>query len=1066
MKRVAVFVVLIVGSLQAGNYYVSTNGDDSRNGAINKPWRTIQHAVNTVGAGDTVYVRGGTYHEEIKAANLHGNNGDEITITNYNNEEVVIDGSQSLADLGGGTWTQEADTNIYKTTINKDVWQLWVDGRMAVVARWPNVTVGHPCDDIQFKADGYTPVQGSWWDIWGTWGHMNNSWNATGDLINDTLYHDMAAENVSFAGGSIVLNFHSESQFARPIISHTAGTSNLTYTPVQNPHDKGQGHFLIEADSALDMPGEWYYNKDTGEVRLWCEDGQSPQGRDVRGKTISYAFDIDDASYLTIKGIDFFGCALNFPKGSHVTVEDCNFSYPTWYRRMLGEYGYQGEPTEAATQPPETGSFFFQGLSGSTYYNIANCKFEYSDGMVYMKTGFGNEVDNCSFHHFSFTGMSQMILMANSNKESVVKRSTFHTNGSKVMVKHTACDIEWCNFMYFGYFQMDGTAMQCAGGDGPGGGSDGTVRHHNWHHQAYKTGCRWDGDEGVNGSDHHFVSWNTPSSMNIKGDYHKVINNTSVALHDPLEPGIKMTDANPLTDPKNQNSDVYNNLADGISSDTHSYVQLTGNNSSNWNGFVDSTGANDRAADRIRDAVNWDFRPTATSGLVDAGVVYSPITDGYIGSAPDIGAYEYGDTNYWIPGRKDDKASTPIPLNGSLNAKPDCDLMWLEGKDADSHDVYFGKASGSLEFKGNQTNNIFDPNANGLTEGQMYFWRIDTVTSNGTITGDEWSFTAQQPLDTFYVDIYPVADTYTRNDNPDSNYGTETKLSITTHEDGNEREGYIKFNVSVPGPIVSANLNLYATGASTSGNVQVYSMSDTSWNELTLTYNNAPSIDGVLLDQQDIYSLSYRGFNVLNAVSGNGLVSLGIDRSLTTSYRGISSRENENPPYLTLAYTSSGGDDPIPDPPANLSAVGSAGQISLDWDDNTETDIQGYQVLRRQNPDDNFVQLHPGLITASEYVDTTMLYDLLYEYIVKAVDVADQFSYQSDIAVATASEPVAYGSADINGDGDVNLEDLEVVSRNWEKTCVAQSWCEGADLDYSGKVELADLQRFATSWLE
>ncbi|MCK4960734.1 MAG: hypothetical protein KAT00_15080, partial [Planctomycetes bacterium] len=303
-----------------------------------------------------------------------------------------------------------------------------------------------------------------------------------------------------------------------------------------------------------------------------------------------------------------------------------------------------------------------------------------------MKTGYGNQVDNCLFHHFSFTGMSQMVLMANSNKESVVKRSTFHTNGSKVMLKHTACDVEWSHFMYFGYFQMDGTAMQCAGGSGAGGGSDGTVRHHNWHHQAYKTGCRWDGNSGVNGTDHHFVSWNNPSSMNIKGDYHKVISNTSVALHDPLEPGIKMTDANPTTDPKNQNSDVYNNLAGGISSDTHSYVPLTGNNSNNWNGFEKSTGPSDTAANLVRDVTNWDFRPKAGSEIIDAGIVYAPITDGYLGSAPDIGAYEYGDTNYWIPGRQEEKACTPIPPNGSPNAKPDCDLMWLAGRDAISHD--------------------------------------------------------------------------------------------------------------------------------------------------------------------------------------------------------------------------------------------------------------------------------------------------------------------------------------------------------------------------------------------
>lgn len=40
---------------------------------------------------------------------------------------------------------------------------------------------------------------------------------------------------------------------------------------------------------------------------------------------------------------------------------------------------------------------------------------------------------------------------------------------------------------------------------------------------------------------------------------------------------------------------------------------------------------------------HYDFRPSATSPLVDAGAVVPPFTNGgYEGSAPDIGAYEYG----------------------------------------------------------------------------------------------------------------------------------------------------------------------------------------------------------------------------------------------------------------------------------------------------------------------------------------------------------------------------------------------------------------------------------------
>ena len=49
------------------------------------------------------------------------------------------------------------------------------------------------------------------------------------------------------------------------------------------------------------------------------------------------------------------------------------------------------------------------------------------------------------------------------------------------------------------------------------------------------------------------------------------------------------------------------------------------------------------------DPENRDFRPIAGSALIDSGVDVQAVTDGYIGAAPDIGAYEYGG-DYWIPG--------------------------------------------------------------------------------------------------------------------------------------------------------------------------------------------------------------------------------------------------------------------------------------------------------------------------------------------------------------------------------------------------------------------------------
>jgi hypothetical protein len=53
------------------------------------------------------------------------------------------------------------------------------------------------------------------------------------------------------------------------------------------------------------------------------------------------------------------------------------------------------------------------------------------------------------------------------------------------------------------------------------------------------------------------------------------------------------------------------------------------------------------------------YRLQSTSPAKDAGALVEGITDGYMGSAPDMGAYEYGGAD-WIPGYK---AIEPIPTS-------------------------------------------------------------------------------------------------------------------------------------------------------------------------------------------------------------------------------------------------------------------------------------------------------------------------------------------------------------------------------------------------------------------
>lgn len=74
-----VMVDFTLTSLPSGHsYHVSLTGDDLASGGQESPWRTIQHAADSVTPGDTVYIHSGTYEEEV-VFNVSGLEGAPIT---------------------------------------------------------------------------------------------------------------------------------------------------------------------------------------------------------------------------------------------------------------------------------------------------------------------------------------------------------------------------------------------------------------------------------------------------------------------------------------------------------------------------------------------------------------------------------------------------------------------------------------------------------------------------------------------------------------------------------------------------------------------------------------------------------------------------------------------------------------------------------------------------------------------------------------------------------------------------------------------------------------------------
>jgi hypothetical protein len=121
------------------------------------------------------------------------------------------------------------------------------------------------------------------------------------------------------------------------------------------------------------------------------------------------------------------------------------------------------------------------------------------------------------------------------------------------------------------------------------------------------------------------------------------------------------------------------------------------------------------------------------------------------------------------------------------------------------------------------------------------------------------------------------------------------------------------------------------------------------------------------------------------------------------------------------ATTTSGTRVPDTTPPAvpsGATASGSTAGIALDWADNTDSDLKGYNVYRSDSADGTFTKINGSPLTASELLDAAAPQSVASYYRITAVDTSgNESSYVAasavrpdSIAPAAPSNPAAAGA--------------------------------------------------------
>lgn len=340
---------VLFGLLQAAclgaTYYVDAlNGNNSNPGTESRPWNTVAYALGAtspIGPGDTVYLRGGTYREQVDVKKS-GNASNWITVKSYPGEMAVFDGTGLVTG-----WTQAESNDPYLTVqgvVNPHYGNIyWVrvkssefpsnlsdtilseDRVMCRIASDPDQSVGFGEDTLEMRNVGEGSNGQTAYLIDPTLNQEDDYWN--GAIIRVFLYNynaNVVQKNVA----DYIKNDHK-------IVFDSPMPANLRYDAsrkdryrfVNHPHIlDSAGEFYVtgtETISGIDYRRVYYWPKYTGNL----SDKITIASRDfaiyhVAG--VAYYLIIEDLTIFGTKGggIRFQG-ASNDNRGSHVIVRNC-----------------------------------------------------------------------------------------------------------------------------------------------------------------------------------------------------------------------------------------------------------------------------------------------------------------------------------------------------------------------------------------------------------------------------------------------------------------------------------------------------------------------------------------------------------------------------------------------------------------------------------------------------------------------------------------------------------------------------------------------------------------------
>ena len=632
LQRSVVCVALLLAvSADAAEYYVAPSGSDQAAGTAEAPFRTLAKAATVLQPGDVCAIHDGVYRETMTLS-CSGEADKPIRIQAAPGERVIVTATEPLTT----SWTKQADGS-YVARIVPPPSQLFFNGQMAREAHWPNGAYGDLMDRPCLKAEEGTGYEGL--------------------VCRDLPEGD-------FNGGyALIWRGGAWTNVTARIKNYRAGES-LAFDPPFEPHSdqyhKGDAYkpkagnrfLLVGSLAALDAPGEWFVDPNTGLMHFIPPAGKSPADLRFEVKARDTILSLRGCSHVEIAGIQLFGGTFELTDVNHCVLENVRSFYSNHFTRTARKV-----PSHPVNQ-----------ISGD-HNTLRRCHIAYTAGTGLDVLGTGNTVTNCVIHDIGYMGTYEGAVQVKRTKDTVIDHCSIYRSGRDLILHHGAenARITFCDLHHAVMLNSDAGATYAWGTDGKG-----SVIAYNWVHdcvQGHTMGIYLD-NFCKNFIVHHNVVWGCGTSgitLNCDAINHLVANNTIAKC-----PKAFGTFAYHAYTPDQSGTRIVNNLTLARFDPTDPRQVISGEKGA----VLEANGTG---------AVDADGVPTADSEAIDAGVVLPGITDGFTGKAPDLGAYERGKP-VWRPGadwapdptRRPDIAFRPQAKITEETMLQDGLLLWLD----------------------------------------------------------------------------------------------------------------------------------------------------------------------------------------------------------------------------------------------------------------------------------------------------------------------------------------------------------------------------------------------------